>query len=225
MISETALDLAVARDVLSAAQAEELRTLARAEVEAVRASLPPPPAMPPPLPVSTASAVPDTNAFDDESLRFITSFADIFVTLGIALFCWAGGGHHVTLCGRYGEMGRRRRAGVGAGGILHAPPPHGVAEHRSAAALRNCHLQIRSGACDARRRWLLSCPPLPAFRGLGQYRRALRTDRGIGDGGVRGASLLALPRSDHDCCRRGRALHRVRRVGPLDRSVARIEYL
>jgi hypothetical protein len=88
VISETALDLAVERAVLSAAQAEELRALARAELEAARANLPPPPPMPPPLPVSAAAA-PDANAFDDESLRFITSFADIFVTLGIALFCWA----------------------------------------------------------------------------------------------------------------------------------------
>jgi hypothetical protein len=89
VISETALDLAVERAVLSAAQAEELRALARAETEAARANLPPPPPMPPPLPVSAAPAAPDANAFDDESLRFITSFADIFVTLGIGLFCWA----------------------------------------------------------------------------------------------------------------------------------------
>ncbi|MDR3407112.1 MAG: hypothetical protein P4L68_01280 [Methylovirgula sp.] len=90
MISETALDHAVERAVLSAAQAEELRALARAELEAARAKLPPPPPpIPPPIPASVAAVTSDANAFDDESLRFITSFADIFVTLGIALFCGA----------------------------------------------------------------------------------------------------------------------------------------
>ncbi|HEY0145044.1 MAG TPA: hypothetical protein VGB93_02565, partial [Methylovirgula sp.] len=106
MISETALDLAVARDVLSAAQAEELRSLARTEAEAVRANLPPPPPIPPPIPVSAAVA-PDANAFDDESLRFITSFADIFVTLGIALFCWAAAditSHYVGDTAKWGVV-------------------------------------------------------------------------------------------------------------------------
>ncbi len=85
MISDRVLDLAVARAVLTAGQAADLRALAHAEDEAARANLPPPP----PMPAVAAAPIADANAVDDESLRFITSFADIFVTLGIALFCWA----------------------------------------------------------------------------------------------------------------------------------------
>lgn len=76
MISETALDLAVARNVLTAAQAEELRAMARAEVAPI---LPPPIPAPPPLRQSDANV-------DDEKLRFVTGFADIFVTMGLGFF-------------------------------------------------------------------------------------------------------------------------------------------
>ncbi len=80
MISETALDQAVARNVLTPAQAEELRALARAEAAAF---VPSPPPLPPPPPIPAQS---DANAVDDEKLRFITGFADIFVTMGLGFF-------------------------------------------------------------------------------------------------------------------------------------------
>lgn len=78
MISETALEQAVARNVLTPAQAEELRALARAEAAAY---VPAPPPPPPPIPVQS-----DANAVDDEKLRLITGFADIFVTMGLGFF-------------------------------------------------------------------------------------------------------------------------------------------
>jgi hypothetical protein len=67
MISEEVLGLAVKRALISADQAEGLRVLARE-------------AAPPEIP---------TASVDDEALRFITGFADIFVTIGIALFLGA----------------------------------------------------------------------------------------------------------------------------------------
>ncbi|MGP8233318.1 MAG: hypothetical protein ACLQL2_11760 [Methylovirgula sp.] len=76
MISDQALDQAVARNILTAAQAEELRALARAEAPAYPPPLPPPP----PLPAS------DSYAVDDEKLRFVAGFADIFVTMGLGFF-------------------------------------------------------------------------------------------------------------------------------------------
>ncbi len=91
MISEAALSQAIERGVISAEQAEALRALA-AETPASQEALPPPPppisettnavtAKPPPLPFEAT-----VNRQDDEALRFVTSFADIFVTLGIGLF-------------------------------------------------------------------------------------------------------------------------------------------
>ena len=82
MISDEVLALATLRGVVTPEQAEALRGLARSEIEADRADLPPPP---PSMPAAVAAA----DSVDDENLRFITSFADIFVTIGIALFSWA----------------------------------------------------------------------------------------------------------------------------------------
>lgn len=108
MISEAALVQAVERGVISAEQAEALRGLAAQEqitgqVQAPEqerlpeqpAVPPPPPPLPPPLPEAAKRvAAPfdapvdrqDADRQDDEALRFVTSFADIFVSLGIALF-------------------------------------------------------------------------------------------------------------------------------------------
>jgi hypothetical protein len=74
MISDQALDLAVERGVITGEQAQALRGLA---AEAVP---------PPPLPPLTKSAFGDATGADDEALRFVTGFADIFVSLGLALF-------------------------------------------------------------------------------------------------------------------------------------------
>ncbi|HMO28344.1 hypothetical protein [Enterovirga sp.] len=68
MISERVLDLAVERGLIAQGQALALRSLAR-ETEA------PPPAEPEPV--------------DEERLRFVSGFADIFVTLGLGLFLGA----------------------------------------------------------------------------------------------------------------------------------------
>jgi hypothetical protein len=72
MISDRALDLAVERTIITADQAERLRAIERDEAAA---------------PIDTA-ALP-REATDDEALRFVTGFADIFVTIGIALFVGA----------------------------------------------------------------------------------------------------------------------------------------
>ena len=69
MISDRVLDLAVERGLIVQGQALALRSLAR-EVEGK-------------APDEVAEAV------DEERLRFVTGFADIFVTLGIALFLGA----------------------------------------------------------------------------------------------------------------------------------------
>src|SRR4051812_45874279 len=66
MISDTVLEQAVVRGVLSGQQAGDLRALAR-EIAATSAMEPQ----------------------DDETLRFITGFNDIFVTLGLGLFLGA----------------------------------------------------------------------------------------------------------------------------------------
>ena len=63
MISERVLDLAVEKGLIAEGQALALRSLAR-EVEAPRPAEP----------------------FDEERFRFVTGFADIFVTLGLGLF-------------------------------------------------------------------------------------------------------------------------------------------
>lgn len=72
MISDRALDVAVSREIVTADTVERLRAL-QAELAPDNA-----------LPGETAEA-PD----DEESLRFITGFADIFVTVGIVLFLGA----------------------------------------------------------------------------------------------------------------------------------------
>ncbi len=78
MISDSVLTLAVDRGLLTAPQAESLRALAReAEVPAAAQD------QPPPLPSTIRD---DAVEPDDERLRFVTGFADIFVTLGLALF-------------------------------------------------------------------------------------------------------------------------------------------
>jgi hypothetical protein len=77
MISDSVLALAVDRGLLTAAQVDGLRALA-AETPAATAQ-----EQPPPLPASSRY---DSVEPDDEQLRFVTGFADIFVTLGLALF-------------------------------------------------------------------------------------------------------------------------------------------
>jgi hypothetical protein len=81
MISDEALTLAVERGVITAEQALALR-----EVAAEAAPAPPPP--PPPAPPETQRmAIEAQNEHvDDEALRFVTGFADIFVSIGLALF-------------------------------------------------------------------------------------------------------------------------------------------
>src|ERR1700744_6036845 len=101
MISETALTQAIERGVISAAQADALRAPAAEarpaqevwtkEASAKEALPPPPPPLPASVPMTTAKPPPlpleaSFNRQDDEALRFVTSFADIFVSLGIALF-------------------------------------------------------------------------------------------------------------------------------------------
>lgn len=100
MISEAALTQAIERGVISAEQADALRALAKEGADAQEALPLPPPPPPPPAPapvfiepVKTAAIKPPPlpydatfNRQDDEALRFVTSFADIFVSLGIGLF-------------------------------------------------------------------------------------------------------------------------------------------
>ena len=64
MISARALDLAVAQSVVTADQAKRLRAIETS------------------LATTTARAAPP----DDEAVRLVTGFADVFVTIGIALF-------------------------------------------------------------------------------------------------------------------------------------------
>ncbi|WP_246725327.1 hypothetical protein [Beijerinckia sp. L45] len=75
MISDRALGIAVERAVVTAEQAEALHGIER---EIATLSVQPAP----------ADAFPREQA-DDEALRFISGFADIFVTIGIALFIGA----------------------------------------------------------------------------------------------------------------------------------------
>ncbi len=83
MISDEALALAVERGVITAEQALALR-----EMAAEAAPAPPPPLPPPPPPPETQRmAIEAQNEHvDDEALRFVTGFADIFVSIGLALF-------------------------------------------------------------------------------------------------------------------------------------------
>lgn len=67
MISDEVLGIAVARQILSSDQAQRLRDLGR------------------------ESALPSAEPADDEKLRFITGFGDIFVTMGLGLFLGALG--------------------------------------------------------------------------------------------------------------------------------------
>jgi len=108
MISEEALAQAVTAEIITAAQAESLRTL--------QAAMPPPPAM-------DAWAAPVATSPDEESLRFISGFSDIFVALGIFLFfgaaafflqhffgrlvMWAGGAAIAWLLAEFFTRARR----------------------------------------------------------------------------------------------------------------------
>jgi hypothetical protein len=88
MIFDEVLDLAVTRGVITSDQAQSLRGLAQ-EQEQEQEQLPPPlPRLPPPLPQGGQrdAARLENDRQDDEALRFVTSFADIFVSLGLALF-------------------------------------------------------------------------------------------------------------------------------------------
>lgn len=76
MISDETLARAAEQGLISAAQAESLRAL---EAAAVR---------PPPMDAWSAAARPSP---DDESLRFITGFSDVFVAIGLFLFLGAAG--------------------------------------------------------------------------------------------------------------------------------------
>ena len=78
MIAEEILELAVGEGVITADQAKALRNLAKEH-------LPPPPPPPPAVKADLKEDEPAV-AQDDEAVRFITSFADIFVSLGLALF-------------------------------------------------------------------------------------------------------------------------------------------
>jgi hypothetical protein len=78
MISDSLLALAVDRGLLTAAQVDELRALAAETAPAASTQ-----SQPPPLPSARRD---DPAEPDDEQLRFVTGFADIFVTLGLALF-------------------------------------------------------------------------------------------------------------------------------------------
>ncbi len=79
MIADEILELAVGKGVITSAQAEALRGLAKDH---------PPSPSPPPWPPAAQSDSGDARvaAPDDEALRFVSSFADIFVSLGLALF-------------------------------------------------------------------------------------------------------------------------------------------
>ncbi|WP_246728296.1 hypothetical protein [Microvirga terricola] len=61
MISDNVLDAGIARGIITPEQVDNLRTLAR----------------------EITTAVPEPE--DDEKLRFLTGFSDIFVTLGLGL--------------------------------------------------------------------------------------------------------------------------------------------
>ena len=65
MISDTLLDKAVERGILPSDQVEQLRALAKRDEPQL--------------------AEPE----DDEKLRFMSGFGDIFVTMGIGLLAWA----------------------------------------------------------------------------------------------------------------------------------------
>lgn len=77
MISDATLAQAVNQNVITAAQAESLRAL--------EAAVAPPP------PLQAKFERPDEAQPDDETPRFVTGFSDIFVTLGLCLFCGAAG--------------------------------------------------------------------------------------------------------------------------------------
>jgi hypothetical protein len=84
MISEGVLDLAVRRGIITDGQAQALRALAE---DRPGAAVPP---QQPPSPAQDLQLGPQaflqSDRQDDEALRFVTSFADIFVSLGLALF-------------------------------------------------------------------------------------------------------------------------------------------
>jgi len=86
MIFDGVLDLAVTRGIITPEQAKALHELADDHPAS-------PPPLPPPLPVNPARDVSlerqelrQDDRQDDEALRFLTSFADIFVSLGLVLF-------------------------------------------------------------------------------------------------------------------------------------------
>jgi len=80
MISDPVLTRAVDQGLLTAEQADGLRKLALSEAETQST---PAISTPPPLPLANRD---EASEPDDEKLRFVTGFADMFVTLGLALF-------------------------------------------------------------------------------------------------------------------------------------------
>ena len=104
MIASEILAKGVERGIITAEQAERLRALENA-------------GEPPELPASP----------DDEQLRFIGGFSDIFVTLGLAMFLGAIGYFALSASGPVGMWHRSRRYGLVARRILHPAPAHGVA--------------------------------------------------------------------------------------------------
>lgn len=87
MIADEILELAVDKGVITAVQAEALRELAKDRLPPLRLPPPLPPRTPPPLPAARADiGNVQVDAQDDEALRFVSGFADIFVSLGLALF-------------------------------------------------------------------------------------------------------------------------------------------
>ena len=75
MIADEILELAVEKGVITAVQAESLRGLAKDQLSL-------------PLPAAAQQDIGEVrlDAQDDEALRFVSGFADIFVSLGLVLF-------------------------------------------------------------------------------------------------------------------------------------------
>jgi len=83
---------------------------------------------------------PEPAEADDEKLRFISGFGDIFVTIGIVLFL---GFAQLFRFERRPDHGCGRDGGdeLGTGRVLHAPAAYGAAEHRAAHQFFRLDLQ------------------------------------------------------------------------------------